>query len=127
MKLLLDTHTFIWWDSEPERLSKRALVALEDLTNELLLSAAVIWEIQIKHQAGKLDLNMPLEKIVAKHEADETVVLPITHRHVLALNNLPDHHKDPFDRVIVAQAIVEDAMVISKDPLLSQYPVNLIW
>jgi PIN domain nuclease of toxin-antitoxin system len=127
MKLLLDTHAFIWWDSKPELLSRRVLTALEDVANDLLISAASLWEIQIKHQAGKMNLNMPLAEIISKHQADETVILPITHVHVLALEDLPNHHKDPFDRILVAQAIVEDATIISKDPLLSQYPIKVIW
>lgn len=108
MKLLLDTHTFIWWDSEPARLSPRALALLTERQNTLLLSVISIWEIQIKLQLGKLRLAVPLKEIVESQQQTNNVqILPLTLEHVLALENLPAHHKDPFDRLLVAQAIVE--------------------
>jgi len=128
MKLLLDTHTFIWWDSEPDKLSPPALALCQDRTNRLLLSVASVWEMQIKLQLGKLQLTLPLaEMIKGQQQHNGLAVLPITLAHVLALQNLPPHHKDPFDRLLIAQANVEDATLVSRDPLFSTYPVKVLW
>lgn len=98
MKLLLDTHAFIWWDSEPEKLSARSLAACQDTTNEILLSVASVWEMQIKQQLGKLKLNSPLAEIVANQQKTNGLeILSVSLEHVLALDRLPSHHKDPFD------------------------------
>jgi PIN domain nuclease of toxin-antitoxin system len=127
MKLLLDTHTFIWWDSEPARLSPRALALCQDQANTLLFSVASGWEMQIKLQLGKLRLNLPLADVIAtQQQANGVQVLPITLPHVLALSSLPTAHKDPFDRLI-AQANVEGAVLLSGDLVFSQYPVSVVW
>lgn len=127
MKLLLDTHTFIWWDSDPSRLSQRALELLTDKNNLRLLSVVSIWEIQIKHQLGKLKLNKSLREIVAIQQNNFIEILPITVAHVLALDSLPMYHKDPFDRLIVAQAGVENATLISCDSVFANYSVKVEW
>lgn len=128
MKLLLDTHTFIWWDSEPTKLSKRAQQLCTDKANTMLLSVVSIWEMQIKLQLGKLTLGMPIAAIIDSQQKTNNIqLLPITVNHVLALDSLPTHHKDPFDRLLIAQANVEDAVLISRDPMLAKYPVNLEW
>ena len=128
MKLLLDTHTFIWWDSEPDKLSLRVLGLCQDRTNTLLLSVTSIWEMQIKLQLGKLKLNLPLAVIIDSQQKTNNIeVLPIMLAHVLALESLPTHHKDPFDRLLVAQANVEDAVLISNDPIFAKYAVKCIW
>ncbi len=103
MKLLLDTHTFIWWDSEPSKLSKKALELLIDKDNIRLLSVVSLWEIQIKHQLGKLTLNKALGEIIAIQKKNYIEILPIDVSHVLALDGLPIRHKDPFDRLLIAQ------------------------
>lgn len=104
MKLLLDTHTFIWWDSEPAKLSPRVLALCQDRQNMLLLSVVSIWKMQIKSQLGKLRLALSLKEIVASQQQTNNIeLLPITLEHVLALENLPAYHKDPFDRLLVAQ------------------------
>ncbi len=126
MKLLLDTQIFIWWDSEPERLPPRLLALCEDPDNALVLSVASIWEIQIKVQLGKLDLDRPLANIVEGHLLENQIeLLPIELPHVLALEQLPFHHKDPFDRLIVAQALVERLTILSVDSLFDHYPVTV--
>ncbi len=105
MKVLLDTHAFIWWDSAPEKLSPQARAACQDRTNLLLLSVASAWEMQIKLQLGKLRLRLPLaEVIVSQQQTNDLQVLPIALNHILALQSLPAHHKDPFDRLLIAQA-----------------------
>jgi PIN domain nuclease of toxin-antitoxin system len=128
VKLLLDTHTFIWWDSAPAKLSAVALALCRDPANQLALSVASLWEIQIKRQLGKLDLRLPLAEIVAhQQETNGLTVLPIVQAHVLALEALSAHHRDPFDRLLVAQALVEGAVLVSADPVLKAYPVDLRW
>ena len=127
MRFLLDTQIFIWWDSEPEKLSKQLLALCEDPTNIMVLSVASVWEIQIKTQLGKPDLNRPLDEIIGGHRADNFMqLLPIELEHVLALQTLPLHHKDPFDRLIIAQSITEQLPVMTVDRLLGQYPASTI-
>lgn len=128
MKLLLDTHVFIWWDSRPDRLSPKALQACEDEANSLLFSVVSAWEMQIKSQLGKLRLGMPLAGIVeAQRQSNSVEILPITLPHVLALEQLPRHHADPFDRLLIAQAHVEEAHLVTADSSFSAYPVSLLW
>jgi PIN domain nuclease of toxin-antitoxin system len=128
MKLLLDTHTFIWWDSEPDRLSVQALALCQDLENSLVLSVASLWEMQIKLQLGKLRLALPLGQIVeSQQQTNRIEILPIMMPHVFELGNLPSHHKDPFDRLLIAQAIVEDAVLVTGDRMFSGYPINVAW
>jgi PIN domain nuclease of toxin-antitoxin system len=127
MKVLLDIHAFIWWDSDPTKLSL-ARAACEDRTNVVLLSVASAWEMQIKLQLGKLDLRLPLAEVLAsQQQTNEIQVLPIALGHVLALQDLPAHHKDPFDRLLIAQANVEEAVLISHDPVFAHYPVKVLW
>lgn len=128
MKLLLDTHAFIWWDSEPAKLSPRVLALCQDRQSVLLLSVVSIWEMQIKLQLGKLRLALPLKEIVESQQQTNNVeILPITLEHVLALEDLPVHHKDPFDRLLVAQALVEEAVLVSADPNITRYAVRVVW
>lgn len=128
MKVILDTHVFIWWDSEPEKLSLRARSLCEDPQNQLVLSVASLWEMQIKLQLGKLTLSTSLSSIVAaQQEANELQLLTIQPDHTYALDNLPSLHKDPFDRMIVAQAITEGLRLISHDDIVRKYPVDVEW
>ena len=115
MKLLLDTHTFLWMDHASHKLPERARNLLQNPGNELLLSLASIWEIQIKAQLGKLQLRTGLAKIVTDQQRNGVTLLPITLPHVLALQHLPIHHKDPFDRLLITQAQSEGASLLSKD------------
>ena len=128
MKLLLDTHTFLWWDSEPSKLSSKALALCQDRTNTVLLSVVSVWEMQIKSQLGKLKLSLPLAEMVeTQRQANSIEVMSIALAHVLALENLPTPHKDPFDRLLIAQANVEGAVLVSDDPIFEKYPVKTIW
>ena len=128
MKLLLDTHVFIWWASEPERLSEKVLNLCQDSKNTLLLSVASAWEMQIKMQLGKLKPRLPLQDLIeSQQQTNNLQILPIELGHVLELHNLPTHHNDPFDRLLIAQANVEDAFLVSKDKAFSGYPVKLLW
>ena len=128
MKLLLDTHTFIWWANEPEKLSGKALAACQDESNTLLLSVVSVWEMQIKKQLGKLKISRPIEELIkTQQQANGLQVLSIELAHVLSLSNLPLHHKDPFDRLLIAQASVEGATVVSVDPAFSSYGISVLW
>jgi PIN domain nuclease of toxin-antitoxin system len=127
MKLLLDTHIFIWWADDPEKLSAAALSALEDEANELLLSVASVWEMQIKIQLGKLKLSLPLRELIKnQQETNDLTVSPVALTHVLALEALPFHHKDPFDRLLIAQSIEEDLTLVTADSQFSAYSVKLL-
>jgi PIN domain nuclease of toxin-antitoxin system len=128
MKLLLDTHTFIWWSNEPEKLSESVLTACQDESNTLILSVVSVWEMQIKMQLGKLKINRPIEELIkTQQEANGLKVLPVELAHVLSLSNLASHHKDPFDRLLIVQARVEGAALVSADPVFSNYGVKVLW
>jgi PIN domain nuclease of toxin-antitoxin system len=123
MKLLLDTHTFLWLASCPEKLSHSALTACEDPTNQLCLSVVSAWEIQIKRQIGRLQLDVPLDQMIqAQQSANDLQILPVELRHVYTLDELPLHHNDPFDRLLIAQAKAEDAWLVSTDSQFKPYP-----
>jgi len=127
MKLLLDTHIFIWWADQPEKLSPVSLSALQDEANDLLLSVASVWEMQIKMQLGKLKVSLPLKELLKnQQEANDLTVLPIALTHVLTLDGLPFHHKDPFDRLLIAQSISEGLTVVTADSQFSAYAVKLL-
>ncbi|OQW99703.1 MAG: twitching motility protein PilT [Desulfobacteraceae bacterium IS3] len=128
MKLLLDTHAFIWWDSEPEKLSAKVLALCQSQENTLVLSVVSVWEIQIKNQLGKLNLGTALTEIIEnQNKINKIKVLPISLGHVLYLDKLPNHHKDPFDRLLIAQANTEGFVLVSKDTVFTKYPVNVVW
>jgi len=128
MKLLLDTHTFIWWDSTPSQLSPHVLALCQDPTNTLYLSVASVWELQIKAQLGKVTLRLPLAEILAhQQQTNHLRLLAIDVAHVLALEELPTPHKDPFDRLLVAQANLEGALLVSRDPIFGHYAVQVVW
>ncbi len=128
MKLLLDTHALIWAIVEPELLSNRVSTALLDESNEVLVSIASIWEISLKAQAGKLPIPATPD-FLAGHIRLLGVsgYLPIELSHVYRASELAPIHKDPFDRILVAQALAENLVLVSKDRILAQYPVELLW
>ena len=123
MNLLFDTHIFIWWDSEPERLPDTIRQALADPTNHLTLSVASLWEMQIKIQLGKLTPRQPLNETVAHHkQVNHLQILPVHFNHVERLSDLPSLHRDPFDRLLLAQAIEEDCTLMTVDERMMSYP-----
>lgn len=127
-RLLLDTHTFLWWDSAPQRLSATVLALCRDPSVVLFLSLVSLWEIQIKSDLGKLPLSLPLPEIVGDQQARHGLqLLPITPAHIFALGALPPHHKDPFDRLLIAQAVVEGLPLVSVDPLFAPYAISIVW
>ncbi len=128
MKLLLDTHTFIWWDSYPEKLPTVMFNRLQAPENQLLLSLASLWEIQIKFQLGKLTLRGNLADIVQQQQAENNItLLPIEFSHILELEQLPQHHRDPFDRLLIAQSRVELVAIVSRDASFKSYDCQVVW
>lgn len=126
MKLLLDTHVFLWWNTQADRLPARFRSAVLNRENHLLLSVASLWEMQIKLQLGKLKLDVPLPTLIGDLVAMGNLeVLPISTEHVFALSGLPPVHADPFDRLIAATSIVEDARLVTVDRVFQNYPVRL--
>ena len=124
MKLLLDTHAALWWLTGDERLVKATADRLSDATNQVLLSAAVVWEVAIKRSLGKLKTPEDFAPTLLGAGAQP---LPISLDHAAAVEQLPWHHRDPFDRILVAQASVEGAALVSHDAALQAYGVQLVW
>lgn len=120
MTLLLDTHALLWWLDDPRLLSAAARRAIGDGKNPVYVSAAVVWEIVIKRSLGKLDAPDDLVEVKA---ANRFLPLPVTVAHVLAVAALPDHHRDPFDRVLIAQARHEGFKLVTRDSRVLQYGV----
>ena len=128
MRLLLDTHTFLWAIAEPAQLSRKVTRMILDERNELLLSSVTLWEIIVKLQAGKLKLDASAEYFQAHMDRlGIRQVLPVTPVHVYALLKLPALHKDPFDRLLVAQASVEGLPLVSAEDLLRRYAIRVLW
>lgn len=124
MKLLLDTHAAIWWLSDDPRFGPEAARHLGDDSNQVLLSAAVVWEVAIKRSLGNLDAPDDLASALLGAGA---LPLSITLDHASAVERLPWHHRDPFDRLLVAQALIEDAALVSRDEPLSGYGIPIVW
>jgi len=130
MNLLIDTHVFLWLMSEPEKVTDAVAEACRAEDNELYLSAASLWEIQIKSQLGKLETGVPLGQLVSEQiESGVFRLLEISHRHILALDQLPLHHRDPFDRILLAQAMHEEMRLATADAAMGEYSsqVRLLW
>jgi PIN domain nuclease of toxin-antitoxin system len=122
MKLLLDTHLLLWAAGEPKQLSKQARALIDDPDNELLFSAASLWEVAIKRGLGRHDFKVDARLLRRGLLDNGYIELPIVSDHVVATESLPPIHKDPFDRVLVAQATVEGITLLTIDSLVSQYP-----
>jgi PIN domain nuclease of toxin-antitoxin system len=128
MKLLLDTHAFIWWDENPSKLSASSRLACSDPNNELMLSTASVWEIQLKRMVGKLTLSKPLRQLLEEQARQNGLeIVPVQVEHILRLELLPFHHRDPFDRILIAQAQAEGWTLVSHDGTFSSYGVPLLW
>ena len=127
-KILLDTHVWLWWFLEPKRLSSQAVRLMEDTDTTLFLSAASSWEIAIKYALKKLRLpESPGRYIPTRLERGAVTALPIEHAHALRVAELPHHHRDPFDRLLIAQAQLEGATVATADPRFLLYEVDVLW
>ena len=126
MKVLFDTHTFLWAAVEPERLSPKVRDFL-DQGGRPLVSVASLWEIVIKVQKGKLSLDSPKQALLQAISDLAAEVLPVRLEHVLGVLRLKAHHKDPFDRLLVAQAVSEGAAISTVDEFVRMYPVDIFW
>jgi PIN domain nuclease of toxin-antitoxin system len=128
MKLLLDTQCWLWWFAEPNRLSENTVVQIADENNELYFSVASIWEMGIKVALGKLPLPEPIESYVTSSLLVlDATSLEIRANHALQAAKLPRHHKDPFDRMLIAQAQSEGMVIISSDRVFHKYDVSILW
>jgi len=128
MNFLLDTHAFLWWINDDSRLSLPAREIISTRENELFLSAASGWEISIKSQIGRLRLpDVPAEFVSRQLSLNGIRALPIMMSHALHYHTLPMLHRDPFDRMIIAQAQVEKLPILSADPMISHYDVEVVW
>jgi PIN domain nuclease of toxin-antitoxin system len=122
MKFLLDTHLLLWAAGNPDRLPAAARRLLDDLQNELIFSSASLWEVAIKHGLGRGDFRVDARLLRRGLLDNGYGELPITSEHAVALNSLPSIHQDPFDRILIAQSMVEGITLLTTDPLVAQYP-----
>lgn len=127
MAYLLDTHTLLWFVAGDKQLPESSKEIIKNVNESCFLSATSLWEITIKHQLKKLELGISLEELFEFVERNQIEIIPINSLHLLQLSKLPFYHHDPFDRMIIAQAISENLKLISKDSIFKKYPVNLVW
>lgn len=128
MKVLLDTATFLWAATDSPSLSRSAREAVADPDNEVRLSAVSSWEITIKHALGKLVLPKPPETLIPEiRAAYEIATLPLDEESTLQINRLPSLHRDPFDRMLICQAIVHGLILVTPDEAIRRYPVRTLW
>ena len=128
MRLLLDTHAFLWWIADDARLSKRARSAIATRRDECFVSIASCWEIAIKVSLEKLKLEAPVDRFIPEQlGVNSFSLLPIEFAHVARVARLPFHHRDPFDRLLAAQGLIDDLTVVSADPIFRRYGVKRVW
>ncbi len=128
MRLLLDTHAFLWWIASDPALKTRPRNAIADSSNECFVSVASCWEISIRKSLGKLETPDPLESFLSEQlAANDFRLLGLDLRHVVRVAALPFHHRDPFDRLLVAQALEEKLAIVSADSVFTEYGVRRIW
>ncbi len=128
MRFLLDTHTFLWFVWNSPQLSAAARLLIEEPTNEIWLSVASVWEIAIKVSTGKLALTQPLDTFFAEQLARNRIrLLPLELRHAARVSTLPFHHRDPFDRLLVAQSLTDPMPLVSADAVLDAYNIDRRW
>ena len=128
MKILVDTHIWLWMNQAPNKLSKKCLRLLENTENQLFFSVAGVWELAIKHRLGKLSLPLDPSVYIPERMKDNDVLpLNIESHHVLATGSLPNHHQDPFDRLMISQAILENLSFMTVDEKIRKYDLQLIW
>ena len=128
MKALLDTHAFLWWDLDDARLSDRARAIIADGDNQIVVSAASVWEVAIKAGKGRLDLPLDLDAYVDDRlRRYRWVAMPIDPHHAVRAAGLPMIHGDPFDRMLIAQAQLERLPLLTTDPAITRYDVETIW
>jgi PIN domain nuclease of toxin-antitoxin system len=128
MMLLLDTHTFIWYVTDNSRLTSQVLELINDEDNQILLSIASLWEIAIKQSLGKLSFNQQFEIFITQQlNLNDFTLLDIKVSHLAQASTLPLHHRDPFNRMLIAQSIVENIPILSADKIFDAYPIQRLW
>jgi PIN domain nuclease of toxin-antitoxin system len=127
MRILLDTLVFIWFVEDDPQLADRTKLIIEKSTNNIYLSIASIWEIAIKMQLKKLDIEKTIEEIIDLVAINGFELLPILPEHIFRLTTLDFHHRDPFDRIIISQGLVENQAIVSRDKVFDDYGVTRIW
>ncbi len=128
MRYLLDTHAFLWFISDDKRLSKNANALMRNRSNELYFSSASAWEISIKIGIRRLSIQDEMESFLLAQLSENGILpLPITIPHAAYITKLPGIHKDPFDRILIAQSVIEDMPLLSRDRTLRKYDANVIW
>lgn len=127
MRILLDSNSWLWWLNGDSRLSPDVTAAVRDASSEVFFSAASMWEIAIKVGLGKLVLNLPLQEVHARLGPERIIWLPVEAAHCLRVAQLPWHHRDPFDRLLVAQAQAESLTIASSDSALDDYGIPRLW
>jgi len=127
MQFLLDTHTFIWFINGDSSLPKKIVDEIKKINNQCYISIASIWEIAIKSKLNKLSLGADFGKILDFLDQNQIEILPISFDHIMKLNELDFHHRDPFDRILIAQGISENLTILTKDQNFSFYNVKAIW
>jgi PIN domain nuclease of toxin-antitoxin system len=127
MRLLLDTHVLLWSLSDARRLPESVRDAIESSDNEILFSAASIWEVAIKAQILRADFGVDVETIIGAARETRFTELALTTQHAAAVAALPLHHKDPFDRLLIGQALTEPARLVTSDKMLAAYSKDLVW
>lgn len=128
MRLLLDTHAFLWWIADDRRLSRRARQAIADSRSEVFFSVASAWELAIKARLGRFRVEGSLDEFLSGEIQENAFrVLPILMSHVVRVATLPTHHADPFDRLLVAQAQTEELLLVSGDRQIARYDVERVW
>lgn len=127
MAFLLDTHTFLWFVSGDKQLPVSVRDKIKDINQSCFLSAASLWEITIKEQLGKLHLDISLQELFDYVDRNQIEIIPITYEHLLTLAKLPDHHRDPFDRLIISQAIAENLTLLTRDKEFKKYKAKQQW
>lgn len=128
MRFLLDTCTFLWIITEANELSSKATSIFVDPANEIFLSAVSVWEMSVKHSLGKLPFPHPPERFIPEQRIDHAITaLPLEETAILHLHKLPTLHRDPFDRMLICQALEHDCTILTPDALITQYPIRTLW
>ena len=128
MNYLLDTHTFLWFIYDNPRISKKSLSILRNPRNDIYLSSTVAWEIAIKENIGKIEIHTSLNDLITQSlETYNFITLPVSLAHAIKVGTLPSIHRDPFDRILVAQAMVENLTILTSDPFIKKYKVKTAW
>ena len=127
MSYLLDTHTLLWFINGDSCLPIKVIDEIVNLKNRCFISIASIWEIAIKIKLSKLTLLSDFNRLIEFFTQNQIEILPLTFNHIQSLNDLEPHHRDPFDRILIAQAITEELTILSKDRIFTYYNINLLW